>query len=217
MRGCWLLSVIWLGCPAHEAAPPEHAMSAQLTLAVQEVTASCPLGAPPSVPERDSVFVEALVFDVPSAIADAASLMNAARLVQEPGVRLLAGPHLVADMERESAFTLVDVQGYSEEATLHAVSLTPHRADDTMVLDLALTLQLPNPRRATPNPTREVRLRLASRNDAPLVASAAWEPQAKRSLMVVLQGHSVRAQEDLRRIFECKMRRRAESLRPRSP
>jgi hypothetical protein len=217
MRGFWLLPAFWLGCSTHEASSADAEMRSQLTLAVQDVTAPCPPGAPPSVAERDRVFMEALIFDVPTSIATASSLKNVAHLVAEPGVRMLGGPHLITEMDHESARTLVDVQGYSEEATLHAVSLTPHRAEDATVLDLVLTLQVPNPTRATPNPTREVQLRVASRVEAPLVASAPWDPQGGRSLLVILQTHSVRGDGDLRRFFECKMRRHAEAVRRRPP
>lgn len=164
--------------------------------------------------DRDQAFVEMLVLDVSTRSANAATRSSLESLVTAPDVQVVAGPHFIGDYERSSTMDLLDVQGPTERATLHRLRMEPHHAEPGVtVLNLELTLQLPNPRGTLPNPTRTVPLALSAGEDLPALAHATWDEARQRSLLLVVRMRPVRGQEDLRAIFECKMRRYQETRR----
>jgi hypothetical protein len=160
-------------------------------------------------PDRDLVFVELFVMDAPRRLADAATLQNLQQVVAAPDVEALAAPHVMGDYERETAIELGDVQGKTERVTLHRLRTTARHAEpDLTVLELELTLQLPNPRAQLPNPTRSLTVKIPTRDDAPALARVVWDETRQRSLLLLVRPRAVRSELDLRGIFECKMRKR---------
>lgn len=167
--------------------------------------------------DRHQVFVDTLILDVPRALADAASLQNLVQLAAAPEVEAWAAPHWIG--ERDGTLSvkmdLLDVQGRTERASLHRLRLGARDAEpQRTVLDVEVTLQLPNPSGRLPSPTHTVSLSLSAEEDAPALGRVAWSPQ--RSLVVVVRPRAVRSDRDLRAIFECKMQlHAAQSRRPR--
>jgi hypothetical protein len=116
---------------------------------------------------------------------------------------------VVADYERETVMELGDVHGRTERATLHRLRTTPRHADAGLtVLELEVTLQLPNPHAQLPNPTRSVNVNVLTRDDTPALARSVWDETRQRSLLVLVRPRAVRTERDLKTIFECKMRKR---------
>lgn len=175
--------------------------------AVRSFIAPCPPWAAPPAPDRDQVFVELLVLDAPDAVAQGASLAGLPQLAASDQVELLAVPKWLGDFDQSHAAELVDVQGPTKKPSLHRGRLTARRADPGLkVLDVELTLQLPNPSALSPTPTRSVSLSLSVRDGQPALGRVRWDSASRRSLLLVARTHPVRGQEDLREIFHCKMR-----------
>lgn len=155
------------------------------------------------------------MLNVPRKLAESASLRTLEQVLAEPTVEMLGTPHLVVDVGQEGQLALVDVQGRTEGPSLHRMRLMPRRAEpDLTVLELEVTLQLPNPTALRPNPTRAVALTFSARDDVSALASAPWDEPGQRSLVVVVRPRSVRSDADFKAIFGCKMRERLELRRP---
>jgi hypothetical protein len=215
----------WLGgCSSHEVGAPQTftvpstaAACAELLLAAEYAcpTLASSTSATPTTGRRE-VFVELILLSGPPATVGAARLADVSRLANDPNIQLLAAPHVVTGLGQRHEQTLIDRIGVSHEASLHRISVLPSDVSDgTLALELGVTMQLANAGGVVPAPTATATLTLAGGEQRLLLGSAALPHQQDRALLALVKYWRIRGSEDLRRIFECKMRQRQHALSKR--
>jgi len=208
-----------IGCSGAEMAQPVAADSrAALTEVLSAVTARCPdLQGPPSSPKpsRDRLFVEAVILDVSSAVAEQASLSTLQRLPQTAPVQLVATPHLLADFDQPSQMVLGLNGETPEQLSLVRWSLLPRRADREVVLEVELALEPPASKHVPSPAPRTLRFAATVRENEPALARVEWDQASQRSLLIVFRTFEAQGEEDLRAIFQCMMQQHAQAVRER--
>jgi hypothetical protein len=154
------------------------------------------------------------LFEGPITVVQATHLADLSALQNDLSLRLLAAPHVVADLDHPAELTLVDRIGASQEASLHRLALLPRETSDgSVVLELGVTLQLPNPAGAVPAPTGTSTLTVTGAEQQLLLGTAPLPHRQDRALLALVKYWRVHDGQDLRGIFECKMRQRQAELR----
>jgi hypothetical protein len=218
----WLLALgLVAGCSAHDAAAG-HALSAQGSVAahvelLRVAEYECPklarTASERSPQQRGQVFTELILMEGPSATVKAARVSDLPQLARDPSLQLLAAPHLVGDLDQRAEQTLVEHIGVSEEASLYRLSVLPREASDgTLVFELGVTLQLPNANAATPATTASTTFTMTGAEQRLLVGSAPLPHRQDRALLALVKYWRIDDTQDLRHIFECKMRQRHQAL-----
>jgi hypothetical protein len=216
----WVLAMgLAAGCSARDSAG-ERTVSAPsssgtLTELLRATEYECPkLGdGQSSEGGRRQVFTELLLMEAPTATARAARISDLPQLARDPSLQLLAAPHFVGDLERRAEQTLVERIGVSNEASLYRLSLLPRETSDgVLVLELGVTLQLPNANSAAPAPTAMTTLTMTGAAERLLLASAPLPHRQDRALLALVKYWRIDGSQDLRSIFECKMRQRHYAL-----
>ena len=214
MAGISLCTV--LACSGAEPAkPPSADVRAQLTELLTAVGSRCPNwveAEPQQPPARDQLFVEAAILEVSSAVAADASLANLQALSRNAQVQIVSAPHLIADFEHRAEMVWGPSGAEPEQVSLLRWSLLPRRADTATVLDVELELEPPTPRGTAAAPGRSLKFSATVRKNEPSLARVEWDAEQHRSLLLVLRTFEVRGEQDLKAIFECKMRQHAEAL-----
>ena len=218
----WAL-VALAGCSSHDGAAPQTTaspsvleMRAQMLRSVQH---PCPNVARSAeggdLVDLRQVFTEVFLFEGPAATLRAARVADLAQLAEDPSLQLLAAPHLVSTLEQRTESTLVEHMGVSHEASLYRLGVLPRESSDgSVVLELEVTLQLPNPRGLVPAPTGATTLTTTGGEQQLLLATGPLPHRQDRALLAFAKYWRLRDTRDLRGIFECKMQqRRAELLR----
>jgi hypothetical protein len=209
-----------LGCSSHDAAAPHSrtipstaATRAELFRSAQHV---CTLPAPTNpgrLEDRDEVFTELILLAGPSATLSAARVADLTTLAADPSLEVLAAPHVMAHLGQRAELTLVDRIGATREASLHQLRVLPREASDgAVVLELQATFQLPNPSGAVPAATATVTLTTTGAEQQLLLTTTALPHAQGRTLLALLKYWRIHAEQDLRAIFECKMRERQKAL-----
>jgi hypothetical protein len=80
------------------------------------------------------------------------------------------------------------------------------------VLELGVTLQLPNVNGAIPAPTGSTTLTMTGTEQQLLLGSAPLPHRRDRALLALVKYWRINDDRDLRNIFECKMRQRQDEL-----
>jgi hypothetical protein len=156
------------------------------------------------------------LFEGPTAAVQATRLADLSPLQNDLSLRLLAAPHVMADLEHPVELTLVDRIGASQEASLYRLALLPRETSDaSVVLELSVTLQLPNPAGAVPAPTGTSTLTVTGADQQLLLGTAPLPHRQDRALLALVKYWRVHHDQDLRSIFECKMQQRQAELRRR--
>jgi hypothetical protein len=218
----WLGAVVLVvGCSSHggsakRAQSPPRA-GGNLAELVRSAEHDCPKLRPAdrasSAAGRRQVFTELVLLEGPSATVRLAKLSSLAELARDPAVQVLAAPHVVGDLDQRVELTLVERIGISIEASLHRVNVTPREASDgTLVLELGVVLQLPNPNGAAPAPTASTSLMMSGAEQRLLLGSAPLPHRRDRALLAIVKYWRISETHDLRSIFECKMRQRQQAL-----
>jgi len=157
--------------------------------------------------ERDDVFVELTVLEVPTIVAAATTLANLSDLGRASEVTVIASPHLLARLGHAAKVETGGEPLGPAHLALASVSALPQQADaGVTVLDLELTFQ-------SPSGARSYSLSVSGRTDEPRLARLEVAPG--RSVLLLFKLHSVHGEGDLRAIFQCKMQR-AQRARARS-
>lgn len=212
------------GCSSHEvgrsqtiAVPGIASQRAELMRAAEYECPSLARDASePAAVERRQVFVELLLLEGPHATVSAARLSDVSRLASDPSLQLLAAPHVMTGLGQRYEQTLVERIGVSHEASLHRMSVLPRETSDgSVVLELDIIMQLANANGAAPAPTATTTLTMAGSEQRLLIGSAALPHQQDRALLLLVKYWRIREPQDLRRIFECKMRQRQDALSKR--
>lgn len=163
--------------------------------------------------DRRQVFSELYLVEGPSATISAARLSDLEQLAGDSSLRLLAAPHLVSDLDQRTEQTLVEHIGVSQEASLYRLALVPRESSDgSVVIELGVTLQLPNATGVVPAPTATTTMTVAGAEQQLMLGSSALPHRKDRSLLALVKYWRIRDSQDLRRIFECKMRQRQRAL-----
>lgn len=156
-----------------------------------------PLVSAPELGERDDVFIEMSLFELPTSIAAGTTLGNVSELARAAQVTLVATPHLVAHFGQPLKMELGGEALGASAAALSSLSVVPQHADSELsVLEVGLTLQS----RAG---AKSYSLSVSGREGEPALARLEIAPS--RSLLILFKLHAVRGQDDLRAIFQCKM------------
>lgn len=169
-----------------------------------------PLVAAADPGELDDLFVEMSLLELPTAIAMGTSVGNASELGRTSQVTLVATPHLVAHFGQPSKMELGGEPLGASSVVLSSLSVVPQHADSGLsVLEVQLALR-------SKVGGQSYDLTVSGREGEPGMARLEIAPS--RSLLILFKLHPVRGQEDLRAIFQCKMRKaqRAPS-RPADP
>ena len=214
MRGTLLLGLV--GCSGAEAprqptADSRRALSEFLTA----MSTRCPerqAGSGQPSTERDQLFVEVAILDVPSAVAAATSLANLQDLSQSLRVQLVGVPHVIVDFEHEAEIVTAPNDAADQRLSGMRLSMLPHRADGVVVLDMKLALNSPSSNVVAASSVPLTFSATARQNELTL-ARVEWDAASRRSLLLLFKTFEVRGEQDLRAIFECKMQQRAEALR----
>jgi hypothetical protein len=216
----WVLAVgVAAGCSAHDTAGERTVSTPSsggtLTELLRATQYECPKldegGSAAS--DRRQVFTELILMEAPTATARAARVSDLPQLGRDASVQLLAAPHLMGDVDQRAEQTLVDHIGVSQEASLHRLSLLPREASDgALVLELGVTLQLPNANGAVPAPTATTTVTMTGAEQRLLLASAPLPHRQDRALLALVKYWRIDGSQDLRGIFECKMRQRQSAL-----
>lgn len=207
-----------LGCSGAEVTRPTADSRTTLADVLTAVNARCPGLAEarsPLQPARDELFVEAVILDVSSDLAGQVSLANLRDLPQAARVQLVAVPHVIAAFGQQSEMVWESNGTRPERLSLLRWSVLPRRADRGAVLELGLEFDLPRSKHVTVTPARTVKFAATARENEPALARVEWDRESRRTLLLLLRTFEVHGDEDLRAIFECKMRQRQEALRAR--
>lgn len=168
---------------------------------------------PDTPTDRRQVFTELFLMEGPSTTVSAARLSDLSQLARDPRLQLLAAPHLITDVGQRTEETLVEHIGVSQQASLYQVSVLPRESSEGwVVLELGMTLQLPNANAAAPAPTASTTLTMTGPEQQLLLSSAALPHGRDRALLVLAKYWRIHDTLDLRDIFECKMRQRQHAL-----
>jgi hypothetical protein len=165
-----------------------------------------------SVPD---LFVETVLLDVPLSTPNvpAANIVELARL---PDARLLGTPQLTGKFDVSSTLNLDQHFGVLEETTLTRVSLVPRRGDAARsVLEVHFDFSLPNA-----DPTRNSALAgttlfVDAPDDQPQIAAAEHPADPRRKLLAIVKTYPIRSIDDLRSLFQCKMRLHQQAIEQR--
>lgn len=209
-----------LGCSSHDAAAPHTrtipstaATRAELFRGAQHVCTLPPPTNPARLEDRHEVFTELILLEGPTATLNAARVADLPALAVDPSLELLAAPHVMAHLGQRAELTLVDRIGATREASLHRLSTLPRETSEgAMVLELQATFQLPNPSGSVPAPTATVTLTTTGAEQQLLLTTTALPHAQGRALLALLKYWRIRDPQDLRAIFECKMRERQKAI-----
>lgn len=217
----WLFAMgLVVGCSSHAATagrpPAASSPGGPLAQLLRAAEYDCPQRSRATragaAAARRQVFTELLLLEGPSATVAAAKLSNLAELARDPNVQVLAAPHVMGELEQRAELTLIDRIGVSKEATLHRLNVVPREASDgTVVLELGVVLQLPNSNGAAPAPTADTSLTMSGAEQRLLLGSAPLPHRRDRALLALVKYWRVTETQDLRSIFECKMRQRQDA------
>jgi len=220
VREHWIIGIAWLvalGCSGAETArPPVASARVTLTELLTSVNARCPgLGerTSPAQGMGDKLFVEAVILEVSSAVARETSLANLQDLPQNADVQLIGTPHILGEFDHTSELALGPSDSEDDHVSVARLSALPRRADGSVVLDLELELDLPHSKAGPAAPRRTLTFTASARDNEPALARVAWDEASERSLLILLRTFEVRGEDDLRAIFQCKMREHAQALR----
>jgi hypothetical protein len=212
------------GCSAHDGAAPQTVASPSLVEMraemLRSIQYSCPKvvrpASEPDLPDRREVFAELFLFEGPSATVKAQRLSDLSALATDPTLQLLGAPHLVAQLEQQAESTFVEHIGASQQASLYRLALLPRESSDgSVVLELGVTLQLPNPTGVVPAPTGKTTFTMAGADQQLLLGSSALPHRQDRALLALVKYWRLRDEQDLRTVFECKMQQRNTEVRRR--
>lgn len=216
----WVLAIgLLAACSAHDAtgsgAESAQSSAAAHTEVFRALMYECPKLTEPeaSTQARRQVFTEVILMEGPSATVKAARVSDLSQLAHDPSLRMLAAPHYVGDLEQRGEHTLVEHIGVSREASLYRLSVLPRETSEgALVLELGITLQLPNPSGAAPAPTGSTTLTMTGNEQQLLLGSAPLPHRQDRALLALVKYWRIDDTQDLRSIFECKMRQRQHAL-----
>lgn len=186
-----VLSAVSAPCPAFESAKAEQAPRATIQ------------------GDRDNLFVETAILDVPSAWAAQASLKNLSDLPRKTEVHLVASPHLIGKFDQQSEMNLGPDARVNEQASLVRWSMVPHRADRALVLDVELDLAPPTSAGVALTAPRVLRFSMTGHENEPALARVVWDEASHRSLLLLFRTFEIHGEQDLRTIFQCKMQQHA--------
>jgi hypothetical protein len=190
-------------------APSDAADAAQLAQVFSDIGERCP-GIPTAVSAPaalDEIFLEAVVVDVPSELAEHVSLRDLPELATSRRVRLVAAPHVMGGFGSVTSMALGQNADAMTPLALARWSMLPRRtADQTSILELEIELSTPE----APNTT--LRFSVTARDNEPSLAHVVRDAAAQRSLLVAFRAFRVHGESELRAIFECKMQQRARYL-----
>jgi hypothetical protein len=222
--GWVLVLLVVAGCSSHDGAAPQTVASPSLVEMRAEMLRSvkytCPRvvrsASEAALPDRRQVFAEVFLFEGPSATVRAASLSGLSQLETDSSLRLLGAPHITAGLDSRTEITIAEQIGVSQEASLYRLAVLPRESSNgSVVLELGVTLQLPNPSGADPAPTWTTTLTMTGADQQLLLGTAALPDRRDLALLLLVKNWRLRDSQDLRSIFECKMRQREAELRSR--
>lgn len=200
-------------CSGSDVAPasaPSDAVDAALLGEVfSSVGEACPAmqRAAASAPGRDEIFVEAALVDVPSALAEQASLNDLPELARSRSARLISAPHVIGTFETSTAMAPGQNADALTPIALSRWSVRPRHVDaETSTLELELELS------ALGQPQKTLRFSVTTRDNEPGLSHVVRDVAAQRSVVVVFRSFRVHGESELRAIFECKMQQRARYL-----
>jgi hypothetical protein len=172
-----------------------------------------PAGKDSVADDRRQVFTELYLMEGPSATVSTARLSDLERLAGDASLRLVAAPHLVSDLDQRIEQTLVEHIGVSREASLYRLALAPRESSaGSIVIELGVTFQLPNATGVVPAPTATTTMTMTGAEQQLMLGSSALPHRKDRSLLALVKYWRIRDSQDLRHIFECKMRQRQHAL-----
>lgn len=158
--------------------------------------------------DRDQVFVELALWEVPTARAVATERDHLLDLAHATDAISLSSPHVLATFDQPSNVQPGSRPEPPASVALSALSLLPRHAESgATVLELELLLV------SRDGASRAHALSVSAREDEPGVARV--DVAGARSVLVLFKYLSVRAEADLRRIFRCKMLLRQQALERR--
>jgi len=182
----------------------------ELGTILYEASHSCPNWRPRSQladqPPKD-ILVEVTLLDAPLAAALRVQQQDLPRLAQLPEIRLLGTPHLTGKFDLPATMTLERHFGELDEATFTRLSIVPRRSDgERLVIELELGFLLPNSDPTeNPSPT-STSWAVEAGYGEPTLRVAKHPGNPKRGLVVVVKAYPMWSSDDLRTLFECKMR-----------
>jgi len=189
--------------PAEPATP-----SAELATLLYEATHSCqpPLPSTNTEERASELFVELALLDVPNQLGNIRPT-ELAQLTREPDVRLLGSPHIISKLDETTTVNFDQRYGVLDQVMLARVSLIARPSESNHhVFEFELGFYLPNP-----DPTQSPQITSTTflaegAFDRALVSSTAYPRHPERQVLAIVKAHPVRGPDDLRAIFECKMR-----------
>ncbi|HKO53766.1 MAG TPA: hypothetical protein VJV79_38930 [Polyangiaceae bacterium] len=188
----------------------------ELDLALYQASHPCPAPEPtaPAASERvPQLFVEAVLLDVPLHSGTQTRKDNLQQLAKRPDLRLLGSPHLFGKFDVLTTVTLAQHLGVLEQATLSQISLTPRPGESGQpVLELEFGFSLPNADPASNPQVRSAPVTLEAPYGQAALGFAKHPGDASRELIVIVTTRPVQNDDDLRVLFECKMRQRQGAL-----
>lgn len=201
----WLMVAGCMSCASGASRPGDdlaarRAAQASLAQLLREWSTPCSAEQPAALGEAEQVFVEALLFELPTALAAATSLQNLPELARSSSVTLLAGPHIIASFDQSLSIKAGESPATDAQPILLESSLLVQRADlGAIVLSWELGLQPPG------RAARTVPLNVTAHADQLGLGYVSWDDAGQRSLLLLFKTQAVRGEADLRRIFQCKM------------
>jgi hypothetical protein len=176
---------------------------------------------PPPPPPGGSAFEPHLFIEVALFTAPAVMLKDPhpdlALVAVNPGVRLIAAPHLSAALGRETRLRGDEHVGPLSRLSLRELVLEPVRTTDSgaLVIELDAHLQLPQPPDAPASPAPpEERVHLVATAAVRSTATLTSELRTSRgeAVLALLRVYPVNEEADLRAIFECKLEEHRRAL-----
>jgi len=204
-----------VGCSGADVARPQTASATNaLDDVLSSVSTPCPAfeTAKAEPGDRDNLFVETAILEVPSAWAARASLQNLPDLPRKTEVHLVATPHLMGKFDQQSEMVLGPDARVSEQASLVRWRMIPHRADRAVVLDVELELAPPTSDSVTVPTPRVLRFSMTAHENEPALARVVWDEASRRSLLLLFRTFEIRGEQDLRALFQCKMQQHAQAV-----
>lgn len=216
LRLCWraLATCVLCGCGASQPATDldvRRAQQASLAQLLREWSAPCPAAEPVAeASSQDQVFVETLLFELPTPLAEATTLQTLPELPRSSNVTFLGSPHVIASFGEPLRINPSETGAMTEAPKLVESSLLPRHADlGRIVLSWELGLQPVEP------PPRKLQLHVSTRAGELGLAHVPWDDSRQRSVLLLFKTQTVHGEADLRRIFECKMWQRRAATQTR--
>ena len=210
------LMALSVACARPGRTPTSYTPPNELAVLLYEYSHPCGYPQPGSTSgdseQASETFVEAVVLDVPLHATSTAPI-QIDKLATWPDVRVLGTPHISGKFDVPTTVSLEQHFGVLDQAELARVLLVPrHAAEDHQALEFEFFFALPNADPAQNPRLASTPLLVEGADNQAQVGSAEHPSDPQRRLVVVAKAYPIRGPEDLRGIFECKMRLHGEAL-----